>query len=489
MDKDLTNLAPQYNSARWPVLLVNSGLRVEFANRAAAELFGAHLLEAGASIESIWAGEKTGSFAATIEKTRRLPQGTGAVKLKVATGEPRLLQILVCETNSSPQAHWLIQVLDPANSPAAAASAPILTEAVAHRQKLECALQLARTVALDFNNSLTSILGHISLILARIEPDHPWRKALLEVEKSAERAAETAHDLAAFSRSEKRDESNPQGNINVILRRVAEAFKASTPKKIQWVFDFEEPIFACRFDEAKIQQAFTRLVDNAVDAIDDFGAIRLRSRNIAPAKTGGLAQVLIQIEDSGHGIPKELMSRVFEPFFTTKKEHRGLGLALVYGIVTNHGGTVSLISEPDQGTTVSVQLAAEAKPVRDLDFDESQLRGTETLLVVDDDELVLNMAQAILSAFGYTVIAVRSGKAALEEFEAVGGKVDMVLTDLVMPGMGGRELADELSRRRPGLPIVTMSGFIRGGTNTDEAFLQKPFTAQDLLRRVRTGLA
>jgi CheY-like chemotaxis protein len=99
------------------------------------------------------------------------------------------------------------------------------------------------------------------------------------------------------------------------------------------------------------------------------------------------------------------------------------------------------------------------------------------------------MAQAILSAFGYTVIAVRSGKAALEEFEAVGGKVDMVLTDLVMPGMGGRELADELTRRKPGLKLVTMSGFIRGGTNTDDAFLQKPFTAQDLLRRVRTGLA
>jgi CheY-like chemotaxis protein len=180
---------------------------------------------------------------------------------------------------------------------------------------------------------------------------------------------------------------------------------------------------------------------------------------------------------------------VFEPFFTTKPvPHRGLGLAWVYGIVTNHGGVVAITSPPDRGTTVRIFLPAQEQTLVDQPTQVSELRGGETVLVVDDEEMLLNLCQTVLSSFGYRVVLASNGVQALDLVARMPAEIDLVITDLVMPGMSGRELMDRLRLQAPGIPLVCMSGYSIGDSAGGATYLRKPFTAQDLLRKVRESL-
>jgi nitrogen-specific signal transduction histidine kinase/CheY-like chemotaxis protein len=370
---------------------------------------------------------------------------------------------------------------------------------LAHKQKLDCALQLARSVALDFNNALTSILGHTSLLLSKAEIGNPWRSSLVEIEKSAAKAAEIANDLAAFSRQEKDVPVQLAGNLNILLERTVEMFQASTQTSIAISRQLERQLFTANFDEAKMLQALVKIFENAVESIKGQGKINVQTRNLElteatqdrTARLNPGNYVCVEVSDTGAGIPDDVMPHIFEPFFTTKgTRHRGLGLAWVYGIVTNHGGGVAVSSQPDIGTTVRLYLPANRKIVRDAPMADGDLTGGQTILFVDDEDLLLTMGQMVLSSYGYTVLTANSGQKALELFTRTTKKIDLVITDLVMPNMSGRELSDHLLRSWPETRIIWSSGYIRStNAQEQERYLQKPFSAQDLLRKVKQVLA
>lgn len=377
--------------------------------------------------------------------------------------------------------------------------ASVVDASLAQKQKLECAMQLIRTVALDFNNALTSILGHASLLLGKIEPNNPLRSSLVEIEKSAERAAEAVNDLTAFSRQDKDIKTRTPGNINDVLRRTVEIFRGTQPPEIRWKGDYQGRLYGANFDEAKLQQVFLKIFENAVQSMKGSGTIYLTTRNLdfpREHKDGNVrlapgSYVSVEISDTGKGIPPDLMTRVFEPFFTTKRHlgHRGLGLAWIYGIVTNHGGSVALSSEVDKGTTVRVYLPAEKKVVHDARPSDGDLTGKANILVIDDEDLLLTMSEMVLTSFGYSVLTANSGQKALEIFGAKFSEIDLVITDLVMPKMSGRELIERLRDISPEIKIICASGFVRPPSGSDtENYLQKPFASEDLLRKVKEVL-
>lgn len=475
----------------WPVLLLRVGdgalLR---ANAAARTTFGAGLDGERARLDALWAedrGESAQTFLTGL--TAAVPR-LAVLKFRVADGSAKSFCALAARQGEGADATALLQLLPDSVG---------CDSGLALQQKLDCALQLARSVALEFNNALTTVLGYTSLLLSKAEPGHPWRRTLLEVEKSAAKAAEVAADLAAFSLREKELRQQSAGNINTLVHRCVEFFQHSRKEAIQWDLRLERQIFAARYDEAKLQQAITKVLENAVEALRQDGRIAVQTRNVElseptqdrNARLAAGLYVCVEISDNGCGIEPEVMPRIFEPFFTTKKgAHRGLGLAWVYGILTNHGGAVAVSSQPGAGTSVRLYLPAERVLMRESGPAQSDLTGHQTILMVDDEDLLLTMGETILSAYGYRVLTANNGPKALELISKSEQPIDLLITDLVMPIMSGRELAEQVRRISPQTRIITTSGYIWPGEPPQPtAYLQKPFTTQELLMKVKEVLA
>jgi signal transduction histidine kinase/CheY-like chemotaxis protein len=532
-----------FENMAWPTLLLDVRGAVLSSNAAAAAAFGKVLDAESPKLSEIWPlenGMAAGDFLGHWEKSP-----TPVMNLKFRTGngvtmdyttsvsafkrnghnlfvlqllsafapvtqpppeptpapEPAPVEVEPPEEISKPAAKVepVVEpkVVEPPPAPAAqAAETKSLPNAgdLVSRQKLDCALQLARTVSLDFNNALTSILGHASFLLSKAEAGHPWRHSLMEVEKSAARAAEIAHELQTFSRQEKETHRAPPGNLNVVVNRCVDFFRNTQGEKIAWNLQLEKGLFAARFDE----QALTKILENAVEAVGGTGKISVQSRNMdlaVPMQDGTVhlapgTYACIEITDSGAGIASEVLPRIFEPFFTTKgKNHRGLGLALVYGIVTNHGGMVAVSGQPGKGASARIYLPAEKQFVHD-DADANQnLHGTETILVVDDETMLLSMTETILSDSGYKVLTANNGTKALAVLSRDDVDVDMVVTDMVMPGMGGRELVERIRQLAPKIRILCTSGYVMpADKKSGTAYMQKPFTSDDLLAKVKQVL-
>jgi len=492
------------------MLVDNTGI-IRWVNQAAERAFGL-IIEGKTNLaESFWLADNdlrfgqyyqglTGSASAPVRVRFRLKNGgigSFTVHGFFLTDEGRrclLLQMLPTPDSAGSQ-HEIVR--DKASPADAVQSTSTSDSGASQKQKLDCALQLIRTVVLDFNNALTSILGHTSLLLGKMEPSHPYHSSLSEVEKSAEKAAEIASDLAAFSRQDRDNHSLEPGNLNNLLRRTVDLFQTPKHPTYHWNLKLEKRLYAVHFDEAKMQQAFIKILDNASQATPDGGTISICTRNLNPGEgwTDGQISlaagyyVCVEFNDTGHGIPADVLPRIFEPFFTTKPQHRGLGLAWVYGIVTNHGGSVLVSSQPNQGTAVRVYLPALRRFVKDQAFDTTELGGAETILIVDDEDLLLTMGQMVLSSFGYNVLTANNGEKAIELVVQNGGAVDLVITDLVMPAMSGRELMDRLRSLAPHLKIICSSGYVRPNNQEEsEIYLQKPFTSQELLRKVKQAL-
>lgn len=483
-------------NAGWPALLLDSTSTVCRANPSAIKIFGASLEGGNPLLSAIWSPENQGTAEQFLAHWERSPSATVPLKFRAKGGAPVQYLVSICSFSKEAQKYFVLQLF-PETLPAAAETSHA---SLAHKQKLDCALQLARTVSLDFNNALTTILGHGSLVLSRMESDHPWRASLLAIEKSAAKAAEIANDLGAFSRQEKEARSQAPGNLNVLLQRSVESFQQSPDTQpLEWHLQFERKLFTAKFDEAKMQQAFLRILENAVESMDGPGRISIQTRNFELTEstqdrnvrlTPG-AYVCTEITDNGCGIEPEVLPRIFEPFFSTKDEpHRGLGLAWVYGIITNHGGGVAVSSQPGAGTSVRIYLPAENRIIKDNGGTTIQdLKGSQTVMIVDDEDLVLKMGQTILAAYGYSVHTASSGQRALDILAQGEVAMDLVITDLVMPAMSGRELVEHIQRLSPATRILCTSGYV-GPSNhrEDSAYLQKPFTSQDLLLKVKEAL-
>jgi signal transduction histidine kinase len=485
--------------ANWPVLLVDHTSTICRANPSAVKLFGATLEGTSPQLAVIWAPGNhcpAEQFAAQWE---RAPAATLTLKYRVKGGAVSACPTSICAFDRDGRRFLLLQLHPENPAPAGETKASQADAGLVLKQKLECALQLARTVAMDFNNALTSILGHTSLLLGKADPRHPWRASLLEVEKSAAKAAEIANDLGTFSRQEKEARTQATGNLNLLLQRCTEFFQQSVPpEQAAWSLQLERKLFAAKFDEAKMQQAFMKIIENAVQAARENGRVTLQTRNIElttatqdrNVQLAAGTYVCAEISDNGCGIEPEVLPRIFEPFFTTKGgAHRGLGLAWVYGIITNHGGGVAVSSQPGVGTSVRVYLPAEKRIVHDNGLSTDDLSGNQTVLFVDDEDLLLTMGQAILSTYGYRVLTANSGQKALDALERHGAPVDLLVTDLVMPAMSGRELVEHVVRVSPRTRVLYISGYVwPAGHESGSSYLQKPFTARELLLRVKQAL-
>src|SRR5688572_28214814 len=296
-------------NANWPALLVEASGGIRGASIGAKSLFGESVTSRPTLAESIWASENTVSPEEFLASYDDLTPKNYEAWLKDAEGNAVKSRVHICRLRVDNSDLFLLQMFAKpkeetvkAAPPAPAAKAmegftshtsltshTVVESSLAQKQKLDCAMQLIRTVALDFNNALTSILGHSSLLLAKSEHQHPMRGSLVEIEKAAQRAAEVASDLAAFSRQEKDAKSHTSGNLNEILRRTVDIFKETHPESVHWKLDLQNRSYAAKFDEAKMQQAFMKIMENSVQAMNNFGTVYVSTRNMdisEPLKDG-----------------------------------------------------------------------------------------------------------------------------------------------------------------------------------------------------------
>ncbi|HEY2953037.1 MAG TPA: ATP-binding protein [Verrucomicrobiae bacterium] len=483
--------------AAWPAFVVETSGTIRQANQASIHFFGPRLEGEGPALAAIWSPENGLPAEQFLAHWARSATAIVPLRFVGKGAATTAFSTFICSASKDGQKRFIFQLLRESAAPANETRGQADESGLATRQKLDCALQLTRTVALDFNNALTGILGHTSLVLSKMAPDHVWRRSLLEVEKAAEKAAEIAHQLAAFSQSDKEAAGQAAGNLNELVRETVELFQTTKAASANWSLDLEPRLFSARFDEAKLQHAIIRVLENALEAAGPSCRIVVQTRNLItkdPTQYGTARlspghYVCVKITDNGPGIPPDFLPRVFEPFFTTKSGHRGLGLALVYGIVTNHGGGVTVAGVPGAGVTVQIYMPALKAVVKEKTRKAEDLSGDGVILMVDDEDLLLTMGESVLSAYGYRVLTANSAKRALELLAEGRRPVDLIITDLVMPRMSGREFVEKLRERCPDTPVLFMSGYARSANNDQEVYLQKPFTSQQLVAAVKQARA
>jgi two-component system, cell cycle sensor histidine kinase and response regulator CckA len=371
-------------------------------------------------------------------------------------------------------------------------------------QKMEAVGQLAAGVAHDFNNLLTVINGYADLLVESTPPDDPVRDLAGEIRRAGDRSAGLTRQLLTFSRQQViaprvLDLNRVVGDTDKMLARVI-------GEDVRLTTVLAPGLWPVKADPGQVEQVLMNLCVNARDAMPTGGRLTVETQNVvldeAYAATQSDARpgphVLLAVSDTGQGMSPEVMGKAFEPFFTTKGVGRGtgLGLATVYGIVRQAGGHVGVYSEVGVGTTFKAYFPrAETTPGEGRpDRDTAPGRGTETVLVVEDDAAVRALTRRVLTGHGYTVLEAADGDEAARIADAHGGPVHLLVTDVVMPGAGGRVVAEDLARRLPGLRVLFMSGYtddavVRHGVLHDRVhFLQKPFTGPTLAAKVRAVL-
>jgi PAS domain S-box-containing protein len=378
-----------------------------------------------------------------------------------------------------------------------------LEEQFRQAQKMESVGRLAGGIAHDFNNLLTVINGTADLAITTLPPDDPLRTDLEQIIEAGDRAAALTRQLLALSR---RQILRPEViDLSTVIDRMRAMLRRLIGEDIVLAFALSGDLGRVRADPGQIEQVVMNLAVNARDAMPDGGTLTIETRNedfeIGGDESGVIQpgpHVMVAVGDTGHGMDERTRQRIFEPFFTTKElgKGTGLGLSTVYGIVQQSGGTVWVDSEPGRGSTFKIYLPR----VDDISTgDGSPLatalaRGTETILLVEDETALRALTTRVLTSAGYTVLDAADGAEALRVLEQYAGPVHLTLTDVVMPGMSGRELAERLQQLRPETKVLYMSGYtddaiLRHGVLDDPAhFIGKPYTPADLRRRVREAL-
>ena len=365
-------------------------------------------------------------------------------------------------------------------------------------QKMEAIGTLAGGIAHDFNNLLMGAQGNISLMLLDIDSSHPHYERLKSIEKQIQSGAKLTSLLLGYARKGKYDVTTL--NLNQLVEETSDAF-GRTRKEITIYRELAEDLFAIEADYVQIEQVLLNLFINAVDAMPGGGKLVLKTMNVDHNNMRGKLYdpkpgdyVLLMVTDTGMGMDKETLERIFDPFFTTKEMGRGtgLGLASVYGIIKGHGGYVDVDSKEGHGATFSIFLPASEKRVRKpVKSADRVIRGGGTVLLVDDEEVILEVSQDLLKAMGYRVLLAKDGKEALEIFKKNQDVIDIVVLDMVMPNMGGGEAYDSMREIKPDIKVLLSSGFSVDGEATEilergcDGFIQKPFTMKELSAKIR----
>lgn len=377
-----------------------------------------------------------------------------------------------------------------------------LEEQFRQAQKMEAVGHLAGGIAHDFNNLLTVINGFSELLLAKLTKDDPMFKDLQQIKQAGLRAGALTRQLLAFSRKqilrpEVLDMNNLVMNMEKMLTRLI-------TENIDLTTIYTPNLKRVKMDPGQLEQVLMNLVVNARDAMPDGGSLTIETSNLylddeyvfhhEGTPTGWY--VLLDISDSGCGMDRETQKHIFEPFFTTKEKGKGtgLGLSTVYGIIKQSGGNIWVYSEPGIGTTFKIYLPAleqdEKKPGEPAEIERS-LQGTETILVVEDENAVRELTRQTLKKYGYTVISAENSEAALDLLKKSLPDIQLILTDVIMPGMNGRALAQEAKKLQPNLKILFMSGYtddaiVRHGVLEDGVdFIHKPFSTRSLTQKIR----
>ncbi len=380
-----------------------------------------------------------------------------------------------------------------------------LQENLAQSQKMQAIGQLAGGVAHDFNNVLTAIIGYSDLLLANHRPTDPSFQDIMQIKQNANRAAGLVRQLLAFSR---RQTLRPQTlQLNDVLSELQMLLRRLVGETIQVDVVYGRDLWEVKADLNQFEQVIVNLVVNARDAIKDGGAITLRTRNFAAAECGELKEVevvpadyvLVEVQDTGHGIPPEVRAKIFEPFFTTKDVGKGtgLGLSMVYGIIKQTGGYVFCDSEPGKGATFRIFLPRRVgdeidEPVKtEAARPAADLTGRGAILLVEDEEAVRAFAARALASRGYTVLQAETGLDALRVVEAASEPIDLIVSDVIMPEMDGPTMLTELRKRGLTAKVVFVSGYADDAfarnlpEGQDFVFLPKPFSLKQLIETVK----
>jgi signal transduction histidine kinase/ActR/RegA family two-component response regulator len=364
--------------------------------------------------------------------------------------------------------------------------------------KMEAIGTLAGGIAHDFNNLLMGILGNASLISLDFDFSHPHHEKIKNIEKYVISGADLTKQLLGFAKGGKY-EVKPV-DINDLIEKSSDMFSRAK-KEIRFHRKYQKDIWTIEVDPSQIEQVLLNLYVNAGQAMPSGGDLYLETENVTldenyvrhfSVESG--SYVKFSVKDTGVGMDENTLKRMFDPFFTTKERSRGtgLGLASAYGIIKNHGGIINAHSVLGKGTAFDVYLpASRKKVVKEKYLDQKALQGTETVLFVDDEEIIIDIGRQILSSLGYQVIMAKSGKEAIEIYRANKNKINMVILDMIMPDIGGGETYDRLKEINPEIKVLLSSGYSIDGQASEimnrgcNGFIQKPFLIKQLSQKIR----
>jgi len=429
------------------------------------------------------------------EDTIRYADGTthfiSSVKVPILDENGRCHQILVVSTDITERKE-------------AEAERERLQAQLLQAQKMEAVGRLAGGVAHDFNNMLTAILGYAELALAETPPDSVMHRRLTEIQNAAQRSADLTRQLLGFAR--KQIASPRVLDLNDTVAGMLKMLRRLIGEDIEVAWLPGADVWPVKIDPAQVDQILANLCLNARDAIGGVGKVTIETGNVTfdadycadhPGFLPG-DYAMLAVSDDGRGMDAETLQHIFEPFFTTKAvgQGTGLGLATVYGIVKQNDGFINVYSEPGVGTIFKVYLPRAAESPRSPAPQPSpqQARGSETVLLVEDEPMLLEMGQAMLQQLGYTVLTAANPTEALRLAETYEGPIHLLMTDVVMPRMNGRELAARIKRLKPDIRTLFMSGYTanviahRGVLDEGVSFIQKPFSLQALAEKLRAAL-
>jgi signal transduction histidine kinase len=374
-------------------------------------------------------------------------------------------------------------------------------ETLRHAQRMEAIGQLAGGIAHDFSNLLLVIRGYSALALGA-ELDEKLHDQVSKIDQAAERASELTAQLLAYSRQQVLMPETT--DLNVVVQQTLGMLDRLIGDNVEVKAVYEDDLPTVMIDPSQVGQVILNLAINARDAMPEGGILAIRTRAVelddaytrAHAEVSPGPYVLLEITDSGIGMDSETQSRVFDPYYTTKETGNGLGLATVYGIVRQSGGHIWLYSEVGLGTTFRIYFPpTDTELQRAPAVEPAVLSGNETILIVEDAPMVRLLVTEMLTSFGYTVLDAQNSTEAFEIVANHDGQIDLLLTDVVMPELNGRELADELLASRPGLKVLFTSGYpadtiVRNGiADAGIEFIQKPYLANELAQKIRSLLS
>ena len=386
-----------------------------------------------------------------------------------------------------------------------------LEEQLRQAQKLEAIGTLAGGIAHDFNNILAAILGYTSFVKSTLLEQDQRRSDLEVIERSVRQGAELTSQLLTFASGGSSEVKRV--DLNTIAEDVVQLLSRTVDKSIVIRSELQANLDWVEGDRSQLQQMLLNLCLNACEAMPNGGLLTIQTKKVEVGAERAVLDlgkepgeyVLLSVNDTGRGMSHETLARIFEPFFSTKKDelgtkHSGLGLAIVFGIVNGHKGFINAESELDRGTTFHVWLPVKTAEVAGVEADHYKVAdvtaegGTETILVVDDEGPIRELICRVLERVGYQVMAAVNGIEALQLFRAFSEQIDLIVLDMVMPGLSGRQVFEEMCKIDPGVQVLVTSGFSEQGQVQEllahgaREFVHKPFDLSDLLRKVRIAL-